>query len=56
MAKRYGIPLFGLLVAVFLILNRGAYQGYFQADDLDNLSWAPLTTPLEYLQAAVSPA
>ena len=38
-AKRL-VPLFFLaLAALFLIANRGAYKGYFQDDDLDNLSF-----------------
>ncbi|MGI8991315.1 MAG: hypothetical protein ACR2I2_17255 [Bryobacteraceae bacterium] len=41
-----GIPLFLALCAVFLILNRAAYKGYFQDDELDNISWAP-RAPME---------
>ena len=55
MAKRYGIPLFVLLAAAFLLLNRGAYRGYFQADDLDNLSWAPSTPATYFFEIALSP-
>ena len=44
-----------LLAAVFLILNRAAYQGYFQDDELDNLSWAPLLPAAEYLKIALAP-
>ena len=47
--------LFLLLAAVFLILNRAAYQGYFQDDELDNLSWAPLLPAGEYLKIALAP-
>lgn len=28
------------LVAIFCVANRGAFEGYFSDDDLDNLSWA----------------
>jgi hypothetical protein len=30
---------FAALALLFLIANRGAYESYFQDDDLDNLSW-----------------
>ena len=38
MSKRAGVFLFLLLAALFLLVNRGAYQGYFQDDEIDNLS------------------
>jgi hypothetical protein len=43
MGKRrwLGLALFLLMAMLFLISNRGAYQSYFQDDELDNLSWAP---------------
>lgn len=28
-----------LIVLLFLVANRGAYEGYFHDDDLDNLAW-----------------
>ena len=31
---------FSALTALFVIGNRGAFEGYFSDDDLDNLSWA----------------
>ena len=30
-----------LLVVAFWALNSRAYDGYFQDDELDNISWAP---------------
>jgi hypothetical protein len=46
---------FALLVASFLLLNRGAYRGYFQDDDLDTLSWAPRMPAVQFFKAAMSP-
>jgi hypothetical protein len=45
-----------LAVAVlFWIANRGAYQGYFSADDLNNLFWTSHSTPLDHLKGLFSP-
>jgi hypothetical protein len=41
MSKRNGLILLLLLAALFLILNRGAYKGYFQDDEIDLLSGTP---------------
>lgn len=38
MIRRVAIAL--ALVALFVIANRAAFEGYFSDDDLDNLSWA----------------
>ena len=55
MSKRAGLLLFLSFAALFLILNRGAYRGYFQDDEIDNLSWAPYLSPLDFLKGAVTP-
>jgi hypothetical protein len=55
MSKRAGVFLFLLLAALFLLVNRGAYRGYFQDDEIDNLSWAPRLPAVDYLKAALSP-
>ncbi|MGH9658247.1 MAG: hypothetical protein ACRD96_06865, partial [Bryobacteraceae bacterium] len=39
MTWRAGTALFLAMAALFLIANRGAYEGFFFGDDLDNLSW-----------------
>ncbi len=40
MIKRWApLTLFLALCLLFLILNKGAYRGYFQDDEFDNLSW-----------------
>ena len=55
MSKRAGAVLFLLLAAAFLIVNRGAYRGYFHDDELDTLSWAPRLRPIEIVKALVTP-
>jgi hypothetical protein len=55
MSKRSGLILFVAFAALFLIANRGAYKGYFQDDEVDNLSWTPYLSPLDFLQGAASP-
>jgi hypothetical protein len=55
MSTRRGIVLFLLFAALFLLANGGAYRGYFQDDEIDNLSWTPYLTPLDYLKGAVTP-
>ncbi|HWC00385.1 MAG TPA: hypothetical protein VG672_26945, partial [Bryobacteraceae bacterium] len=41
MSRKAGLALFLLMAALFVLANRGAYQSYFQDDELDNISWAP---------------
>ena len=43
------------IVILFLVANRGAYKGYFQDDDLDNLFWTPHVDTIDYLTGLVSP-
>jgi len=52
MSKRAGLLLFAAFAALFLTVNRDAYRGYFQDDEIDNLSWAPYLGPLDFLQGA----
>ena len=37
--RAVSLALLALFAALFLIANRGAYEGYYSDDDLDNLSW-----------------
>jgi hypothetical protein len=46
---------FLLMAALFLAMNRGAYRGYFQDDEIDNLSWAPHVPVTDFLKATVTP-
>lgn len=55
MSKRGSLILWVLFAALFLTVNRASYQGYFQADDLLTLSWAPHLPAANYLVAALSP-
>ncbi|MDX2154532.1 MAG: hypothetical protein SFV54_27570 [Bryobacteraceae bacterium] len=47
--------LLAAIVLLFLIANRGAYKGYFQDDDLDNLSWTRDAQTSEFLTGLVDP-
>src|SRR5260370_11697223 len=55
MSKRSGLILFVAFAAFFLVANRGSYRGYFQDDEIDNLSWTPYLSPLDFLKGAVTP-
>jgi len=55
MSKRAGLVLFVAFAALFLLVNRDAYRGYFQDDEIDNLSWAPALGPMDFLQGALTP-
>lgn len=55
MPKRSGLLCFFVLAALFLIVNRAAYKGYFQADELDTMGWAQMGSAGLYLTAALSP-
>ncbi|MCL4401433.1 MAG: hypothetical protein M1436_02035 [Acidobacteria bacterium] len=55
MTKRAGWALFLAMAVLFLIANRAAYQGYFQDDEIDNLSWAPHVPNMEYAEGLLTP-
>ncbi|HUS08145.1 MAG TPA: hypothetical protein VMZ52_17715 [Bryobacteraceae bacterium] len=40
---------------LFLVANRGAYKGYFQDDDLDNLSWTWQISGVDFVQGLATP-
>jgi hypothetical protein len=44
-----------VFVLVFLVVNRGAYRGYFAADDFDTLSWTSLVPPTEFVRSILTP-
>jgi len=54
-SKRDGLILFLAFAVLFLLLNAGAYRGYFQDDEIDNLSWTPYLGPADFLKGAVTP-
>ena len=55
MSKRAGLLLFAAFAVLFLTVNRDAYRGYFQDDEIDNLSWTPYLSPLDFLKGAATP-
>ena len=55
MSKRARWALLLVAVALFLVLNRAAYKGYFQDDDLDTMGWSWFTSTPFYLKSLVSP-
>lgn len=55
MKRWHGAALFLAMALLFLIANRGAYEGYFADDELDNLSWTPHVPLSDFAAALVSP-
>ena len=55
MSKRTGLILFLLLAAVFLVLNRAAYRGYFEDDDINTMAWTRWSPAFEYLKGVLTP-
>lgn len=49
------IAMFLAISALFLILNRAAYRGYFQDDELDNISWTPHVDGETWVRGFLSP-
>ena len=43
------------MALLFFIANRGAYQGFFQGDELDSLSWAPQIPAADFAKDLVNP-
>ena len=54
-SRRTGAALFLLLAAAFLILNRQAYQGYFQDDEINSMAWTRWGPALAFLKGALTP-
>jgi hypothetical protein len=44
------------IALAFLVLNHRAYDGYFQDDELDTLTWAPSRDAALYIRGLISPA
>jgi hypothetical protein len=55
MPKRTGAILLAAFAAIFLALNAGAYRGYFQDDEIDNLSWTSLLPTTDFIKGALNP-
>ena len=55
MTRWHGLLLFLVAALLFVIANRGAYQGYFQDDEFDNLSFAPRVAVSDYARTLLTP-
>jgi len=55
MTERAGSALLIATLLLFGFLNRTAYKGYFQDDDLDTLSWAQVTPARIFLVGLLNP-
>lgn len=55
MSKRIGSILFLALAALFLIVNRAAYKGYFTDDDFDHLTWTRHAPARLFVKGLVTP-
>jgi len=55
MSKRVGWSLFLAAAVLFFILNRPAYQGYFQSDDFDTMGWAGALRLQDFARWLVTP-
>ncbi|MCU1276433.1 MAG: hypothetical protein JWO48_3864 [Bryobacterales bacterium] len=55
MTERAGLVLLLATLFLFVILNRPAYKGYFQDDDLDTLAWAQVTPGGGFLHGLLTP-
>src|SRR5206468_3106278 len=47
--------LFLAVAAGFLLLNRSAYSGYFQDDDINSMQWTRWGSTYEYLKGVLTP-
>jgi len=43
------------IAVLFLIANRGAFKGYFSADDLNNLAWTSHAAPMDWVDGLFTP-
>ena len=50
-----GAAAFLAMILLLLIANRGAYEGYFQDDELDNISWTRAVPLHDFAAALASP-
>src|SRR6266700_371734 len=55
MTKRAGAALLLAAAALFLVANRAAYRGYFQDDELNNISWTRDIPAFDYAKAVLTP-
>jgi len=43
-----------VFAVLFVIVNRGAYQGFFHGDELDNIQWTRYLSPADWLRGLLS--
>jgi len=56
MNKRWATPVFfAILIWLFYVASKGAYRGFFSADDLDNLAWTRHADLTSFLTGLVTP-
>lgn len=56
MNERRATPVFfGVLIWLFYVASKGAYKGFFSADDLDNLAWTRHSDITAFLTGLVTP-
>lgn len=56
MNKRWATPaFFAVIVWLFYVASKGAYKGFFSADDLDNLAWTRQAQLSSFLMGLVTP-
>lgn len=55
LSRGKGFLLFLAMCIFFLLVNRGAYRGYFHDDDLDTLSWERIAPTADFGWAILSP-
>jgi hypothetical protein len=55
MSRRTGVILFVAFAALFVLVNRPAYKGYFTDDDFDNLSWTRQAPVSSFVAGLLTP-
>lgn len=50
-----GALAFAIFALLFLIVNRGAYEGFFHGDELDNIQWTPYLTAADWMRGFLLP-
>ncbi len=55
MRKVLAVATFAAFALLFVIVNRGAYQGYFHGDELNNIYWTRYLSALDWIHGFLSP-
>jgi hypothetical protein len=56
MNRRWGTPVFfAVVIWLFYVASKGAYRGFFSADDLDNLAWTRHAELKSFIVGLVTP-